>query len=388
MRKNRLSYDKRGGVYVHIPFCHRKCIYCDFYSVGDRLADWSTYIGAILKELEDRANELDELTVISLYIGGGTPSLIPEPNFIQLCQGINSVLRKKNIAISEFTIEINPDDVCESKARSWKEAGVNRVSMGIQSLVDPELKIIGRRHDSKCALNAYSILRNVFDNISLDVMFGLPEQTLESLEETIDGIIKMYPQHISAYSLMYEERTAITSMRAKGVIKESPEDVSVEMFRFINRKLSDAGYERYEFSNYALPGFYSEHNSGYWNNMPYIGLGAGAHSYDGKNIRKWNQPSIKLYQTYWNGDHSVEIADKEQLSEDEVREEMIMTRLRTSKGLNLTEFKKRFGNASCNRLTEDAKKFIKAGLLEFDGDFLRFTEDGVMVSDEVISEIF
>ena len=377
------------GIYIHFPFCRRKCIYCDFYSVGERLADWEAFARAV--ENEFSASSLPSEVFPSLYMGGGTPSLAP----VEL---ISRFRRMIPVEVGEFTIEVNPDDVTEEKARAWQEAGVNRVSMGIQTLNDDELKAIGRRHTADQAEKAYYILRKYFSNISLDLIFGLPGQTLSSLSATLDRFIEMRPEHISAYSLMYEERTALTRMRDSGKVEEIPDEDSVEMFRLVTSKLKEAGYERYEISNYALPGYRSHHNSNYWKGIPYIGLGPSAHSYDGDRTRRYNLPDLALYiKEYGRNikedredikEYRKNIEDNEILSEEELREEMIMTRLRMIEGLDLLEFEDRFGKEERISLEKRAKPFLSSGDLIYMHDHIALSESGVMISDEIISELF
>lgn len=377
------------GIYVHIPFCRKRCLYCDFFTVGERLADWEGYVSALLREARFRLS--DSGAESTLYIGGGTPSLIPEAEFKRLTQGLKELIPK----IKEFTIEINPDDVTLEKAHLWKSCGVNRISMGVQSLVDDELKAIGRRHDASIALKAYETIRPLFPNISLDIIFGLPLQTVETLKTSVEGLIKLNPEHVSAYSLMYEERSALTKMLRKGMIKEMPEEDSSEMFRFLNSSLEEAGYEQYEISNYCRPGFRSSHNSLYWDGSPYVGLGAGAHGYDGNSRRFHNVDDIKKYMAFWNERSEAElessiqdVTETEELSVADLREEMIMTRLRTREGIRLDEFEGRFGKSSLKKLLNDARRFIRAGNLENNNGCFSLTKAGIYISDHIFSSLF
>lgn len=379
------------GIYVHIPYCTRRCLYCDFYTEGAVRADWPRYVNAVLNEFSLRLrNEEGEIfrgcDSYTLYVGGGTPSLIPAGAFMQLSEGLQKMAGGKP---SEFTIEVNPDDVDEQLANVWAASGVDRVSMGVQSLCDSELKAIGRRHDAFTVRKSYDVLRERFGNISLDMMFGLPGQSPESLAHTVEEFIEMNPEHISAYSLMYEERTALTRLRDTGRVQETDEQDCVGMFRFISESLECAGYEQYEISNYAIPGHRSLHNSNYWRGFPYIGLGAGAHSFNGISIRTWNRPDAKSYMECMENerrDHSMTYT--EELTDDELREEMIMTRLRTREGLDLKEYGERFGLSSLVPLTQRAKPIVARGLLRTDGQRLALTKDGVMVSDDIISDLF
>lgn len=400
-----LNANRSAGIYVHIPYCARRCLYCDFYTEGVIRADWPAYISALLTELRQRldgpeGNILRDADRYTLYIGGGTPSLIPLAEFRRLADGIIGMTGGKP---AEFTIEVNPDDVTREKAEAWRESGVNRVSMGVQSLTDSELKFIGRRHDSATAIEAYGILRPLFANISLDLMFGLPGQTMESLRQTLDGFMQMHPEHISAYSLMYEERTALTRLRDSGKIPETDENMSIDMFRIICDTLQRNGYVHYEISNWAIPGRESHHNSAYWQGLPYLGLGAGAHSYDGLRTRRGNKPDARLYTSILCGSgdshnsynsydsynsYNSSYYTTERLDDEALREEMIMTRLRTRSGIDLDEFALRFGQKALGTLISRAAPIIARGLLRDDDRHLALTRDGVMLSDDIIADLF
>lgn len=374
-----------AGVYIHIPFCARKCVYCDFYSVGARLADWPRLVSALLDEARVRVPELTGAGAKcdTLYIGGGTPSLLPPGEFGRLAAGVLSLTGP----VSEFTVEVNPDDVTGELADAWRGAGVDRVSMGVQSLVDDELRAIGRRHDSRRAREAYDTLRRRFGNVSLDLMFGLPGQTRRSLRESVAGVIDMRSEHVSVYSLMYEERTALTRMRDSGRIDETPEEESAAMFADISEMLDAAGYEQYEISNYSQPGFRSRHNSAYWSGEPYVGLGPAAHSYDGLRTRRANAPDVRAYISRWldGGGDAVTV---ETLTDDELREEMIMTRLRTRGGIPLEEFRRRFGAVAFRSLLSASRRWVAGGLMEERDGTLALSRRGVMVSDEIIVSLF
>ncbi len=372
-----------SGVYVHVPFCRRRCIYCDFYSVGERLAPWSDYVSALLGEARVRVPQM-VVAPTTLYIGGGTPSLIPADEFARLSKGLSALTGE----VGEFTIEVNPDDVTEDMARLWRGCGVNRLSMGVQSLDDGELRAICRRHDAAQARKAYEILRRHFGNISLDLMFGLPGQTVESFRRSVGGVVSMNPEHISAYSLMYEERTALTRMRDSGMIAEAAEEDSQTMFMELSEALSLAGYEQYEISNYSKPGYRSQHNSSYWRGEEYVGLGAAAHSYDGARLRKANHPDYKAYIDYWLAKKGECPAETETLSDDELREEMIMTRLRTREGLPLADFTARFGESATRRLLAAARPWLTARHLTLTPAHLTLTQTGIMISDEIILSLF
>lgn len=371
-------------IYVHVPFCRRKCLYCDFYSVGERLADWPALIDAFLAEARRRIVPVSpghsDGSPNTIYIGGGTPSLIPAADFRRLADGLIGLCGVHD----EFTIEVNPDDVSPGMASLWHDCGVNRVSMGVQSLCDVELRAVGRRHTAADALRAYDVLKNVFDNVSLDLMFGLPGQSVDSLGDTLRGFMDMNPEHISAYSLMYEERTALTRLRDDGRLQETSDVDSAAMFELISSVLAQHGYDQYEISNYAKPGRQSLHNSAYWRGCAYTGIGPGAHSYDGCRIRSYNEPDVKAYVgSYGNPQTSEEL-----LSDLEICEEYKMTRLRTRDGIDLDEFEDRFGPEALRLLRRAAGKFADAGLVELSDSKLALTHSGIMVSDEVIVGLF
>ncbi len=372
-----------SGLYVHVPFCRRRCVYCDFYSVGERLAPWHDYVSALISEARARV-PLMTSAPRTIYIGGGTPSLIPVEEFSRLADALLGLTGR----VDEFTVEVNPDDVTADMAGSWRDCGVNRISMGVQSLIDAELRAICRRHDSSGARCAFDILRQCFDNISLDIMFGLPGQTPESFRCSVDGVLEMCPEHISAYSLMYEERTALTRMRDSGMIDEADEEDSAAMFSILCDSLDRAGYEQYEISNYARPGFRSIHNSCYWDASEYVGIGAAAHSYDGDRLRLANLPDFKSYIKYWLHGEGKCPVEKEVLSDEELREEMIMTRMRTREGLSIEEYTARFGHLSLHRLLDAARPSLATGHLAVTPTRISLTREGIMLSDEIFASLF
>lgn len=373
------------GLYVHIPFCRRRCLYCDFFTVGIVRADWDSYVSAVLAEAA--LSRFDSPEKFTLYIGGGTPSLIPPDQFKRLAAGLLSIFGTPE----EFTIEVNPDDVTPELADVWVESGVDRVSMGVQSLVDAELHAIGRRHDSATALKAYEILSKRVKNISLDLIFGLPGQTLNSLQETLGQFITLNPNHISAYSLTFEERSALTRLRDLGKVEETDEDLSARMFEMISSSLTEAGYEQYEISNFAIPGYESKHNSLYWNGSPYIGLGPGAHSFNGIRTRTHNLPDINNYIKFFlTSPHpeDIRVRDFEFLTNHELREEMIMTRLRCKDGLDLRQYRERFGQLEYLKIRNKAQRFIDSGHLVMSQSKITLTLQGFFISDEIISSLF
>lgn len=376
-----------SAIYVHIPFCRRRCLYCDFFATAESRADWDTYVSAILSEAAPYAGSETYSAPCTLYIGGGTPSLVPPEQFKRLTDGLKRFFGTPE----EFTIEVNPDDVTADMADMWREAGVTRISMGVQSLNDAELRAVGRRHDAREAFEAYRILRERFDNISLDLMFGLPGQTLDSLIETVEKFILLKPEHISAYSLTFEERSALSKLRELGKVEEADEDLSYRMFDTVSTMLAKAGYEQYEISNFALKGRRSLHNSHYWTGGAYLGLGPGAHSFNGIRTRRANLPDIENYiKFYLSNPHpnDISVSDFEFLTDHELREEMIMTRLRCAEGLDLAEYKRRFGELERLKILNKAKKYEESGHLKTTSRKIKLTREGYFISDEIISSLF
>lgn len=375
-----------AGLYVHIPFCRKKCIYCDFYSLGSKNAPWQDFVDALIAEFIKRKHELTE-NISTLYIGGGTPSQMP----IDLLQRLIDTIKKECgelWAVDEFTVEVNPDDVSSDLAFALLESGVNRVSMGIQSFVEDELKKINRRHSAYQAVEAYKTL-SIIPNRSLDLIFGLPGQTLQSWEKSLRKIIELRPNHISAYSLMYEEGTPIYIMREQGRIREISDDLSVEMFKRMITELRKSGYVQYEISNFALPGYESKHNSSYWSGTPYLGLGPAAHSYDGRRIRRNNIASVNSYIDYYlnNTVSSDCFYNEEILSEEELYNEYVMTHLRTMKGIDMLQFKAKFGEERYNYLLKYAQRHINHHTLIHDANNLRLSDSGILISDDIFSDL-
>lgn len=368
-----------AGIYIHIPFCKKRCIYCDFYSSTDnRLVD--KYIDALCIEIESRLHEIDKNNITTIYIGGGTPSQL---SATQLGEIINFIKSKIDFSlIEEFTIEVNPDDVTYDYIKECITFGINRVSMGIQSFVDEELKIINRRHDSYQAIKAIETIKSAgISNISIDLIYGLPLQTIESWIYSARKAIEMNVPHISCYNLSYEEGTTLYKMRDMGKIKECDEDTCIEMYDILVKMLADADFEHYEISNFAKRGYYSRHNSNYWNLTPYLGLGASAHSFDG-SIRRYNPSSIQKYTS--NISESGIAYEEEQETLYEQFNEYIMINLRTMWGVNTQKVKTIFGEELRNHLIKYSRRFIETGDLKEKENTIVLSEKGIMLSDYII----
>ena len=373
-----------AGVYVHIPFCARRCTYCDFFSTLSLKESGETYVAAVVAEARLRRDELRGEPITTLYLGGGTPSQLPLPLLTGLVNGLKEALDLS--AIEEFTVEANPDDVTPRWCAALAPLGVNRVSMGVQSFEDNILRLIGRRHTARQAVEAVACLREAgIGNISIDLIYGLPGQTLTSWSESVRQALALHPQHISAYGLTYEEGTPLWRQRERGEVAEVPEEQCLEMYRMLVKRLREAGYEHYEISNFALPGCHSRHNSSYWDDTPYLGLGAGAHSYDG-SVRRYNPHDLHRYiDAVMAGETAFE---QEELTRWERYDERVMLGLRTARGVDAGRLRRDFGDDAWRHFVDEAQRHVEAGNLRVDADGRYvLTVDGIMLSDSIIRDL-
>lgn len=370
-----------AGIYIHIPFCKSRCIYCGFYSTT--LLDLrKKYINAVCREMELRKNYIRE-PFSTIYLGGGTPSLLDEAELTKLFLYINNVYDVDRNA--EITMECNPDDITPKFTNMLSRLPINRVSMGAQTFADSRLRLLHRRHNSDEVKHAVKLLREAgIKNISIDLMFGFPDESLSQWKEDISAALALNIEHISAYSLMYEEDTPLWKMLNTGKVKEIDEELSLTMFKELVCQLTDAGYEHYEISNFARPGYRSRHNSSYWHQVPYIGLGAAAHSFD-LNSRQCNVADLKLYIEEIN--NGIIPMEREELDNDTTFNDIITTALRTSDGIDLNAMETRLGKRYRNTLISAAGKHIEQGLLEIRHDRLRLTSEGIFISDMVMSDL-
>jgi len=314
-------------VYVHVPFCGSFCTYCDFYSevrCGEKgREDMEEYVKCVCREIDERRDEIESTRKLNtLYVGGGTPSVLPLPFLERIVKKLGGE------PFNEFTVEVNPEDILQGGpgyVRGLRNLGVTRVSMGVQSLDDTMLRWMNRRHSAAGAFEAFRLLREGgFDNISVDLIFGISHLSDDVLSATLDDLPELSPEHISAYQLSIEEGSALASMVASGKYEEAGDEACRSQYELICRRLSEAGYHHYEISNWARPGFEALHNGAYWRRLPYVGLGPGAHSLrisGGVQKRSWNSQEL----TGWK-------SSSETLTEKEIREEEMMLGLRTEKG--------------------------------------------------------
>ncbi|MBQ5931417.1 MAG: radical SAM family heme chaperone HemW [Tidjanibacter sp.] len=364
-----------SSIYIHIPFCKRLCGYCDFYKTMS-LARKEEVIDALCREVARRSGELQGTVLKTIYFGGGTPTVCSPEELAQIVATIRAHFDCSEV--EEMTIEANPDDLTPDYLAGLQRVGFNRLSIGIQSFADEDLKFMNRRHDAAGAVRAVEEARKAgFDNISIDLIYGLPTATEQGWRANVEQAVALGVEHISAYHLTIEEGTLF----GKRGVKTAPEEVADREYETLCRVLAEAGYDHYEISNFSLPGRRSKHNSAYWRGTPYLGIGPAAHSYDGGSIRSWNVASVGRYL------EGVE-AECEHLSLDEQYEEYVMVRLRTAEGLRLSEVEQKFGRGYVQKLLAAAERFVACGWLERVEDGLRCVEEHWLVSDAVIAELF
>ena len=371
-----------AGIYIHVPFCKTRCAYCDFFSTT--LHDMkSRYVDALCQELVMRRNYLHDAPIDTLYFGGGTPSQLSESDFHSIFNQIEKVYGLE--ACEEITLEANPDDLTDDYVEMLTTLPFNRISMGIQTFHEPTLQLIGRRHTAQEAIEAvHRCQQQGFTNISIDLIYGLPGETLEQWKENLLMAFSLKVQHISAYHLTYEQGTRLWQMLQRKEICEVDEDTSVELFRILCEEMQKAGYEHYEISNFALPGYRSRHNSAYWHEVPYLGCGPGAHSFDGDS-REWNVSSLPKYiEALEQGQRNYE---QETLDKDTRYNEFIMTRLRTCEGFSLNDLQQHFGQAYHDYCLHLATPYMRQGLLLQKENTLRLSREGIFVSDDIISDL-
>jgi oxygen-independent coproporphyrinogen-3 oxidase len=372
------------GLYIHIPFCASRCIYCGFYSTTN-VDIKQRYVDTLCHEMELRRYEVKG-PLSTIYVGGGTPSQLSLDQLRQIFTSITNIWGKTE---GEITIECNPDDINAKFANGLASIGINRVSMGVQTFNDPQLHFLHRRHSAEEAILATQQLRAAgIHNINIDLMFGFPNESMALWEEDLWMALALNPQHISAYSLMYEKGTPLYNMLHTGKIQEIDEQLSLAMYNKLIDLLTAAGYEHYEISNFAWHNenisFRSQHNSSYWHEIPYIGLGAAAHSYN-LISRSWNIADINQY--IKNIQHDILPSETEELDLNTRYDDLITTALRTSEGINMAKMKEEYGTNLYDYLIEGAKKYIARHQMKMANDHLSLTRDGLFISDMIMSDL-
>lgn len=372
-----------SGIYIHIPFCHTKCGYCDFYSIGKRFYT-DNFPELIAKEIKLRKAFLSDHTVETIYFGGGTPSIL-KPKHIEHI--INAIQKEFNvIANPEITLEANPDDLTIETLKQISDVGVNRLSIGIQSFNDEELKILGRRHNVNASINAIRSSQNVgFNNISIDLIYGIPNSTEKSWIENLQKAFTMGVQHLSCYHLTYEQGTPITRKVKTEKLSEVSEEISVLQYELLRKLTAKAGFEHYEVSNFALPGYISKHNSAYWLGKEYLGVGPAAHSFNGK-VREWNPPSLD---TWASGIKSNQPATEQEVISKQIRfNELLVTNLRTKWGISIKNISKNIGKSYAQKLLNDSRPFLIDGkMLYIDEDVLLIPPQYYFISDAIVESL-
>ena len=374
-----------AGIYIHIPFCESRCAYCDFYSTT-LLRHREAYIETVCRELQSRLHELAGKQIKTIYFGGGTPSTLTIEELERVFRCIADLKATDDMGNIEITLEANPDDLTETYVQGLRTLPINRISIGLQSFHDRTLRLVGRRHTAAEAIGAVRRCQGMgLTNISIDLIYGLPGETLEDWSHSLDQAIALDVPHISAYHLTYEEGTRLWRMKEQGIVTPIDEEQSIAAFNMLRSKLLAAGYQHYEISNFALPDFHSRHNSSYWQGTRYIGIGPGAHSYDGTN-RRWNLSSLTDYIATPPGEdvpHEVE-----HLSTEERYDERIITELRTARGIDLTSLLADFGERYHAHCLRCATPYMNRGQLIHTADnYLHLTPESIFISDAVMRDL-
>ena len=372
-----------AGIYIHIPFCKQKCHYCNFFSLASRNSK-AAFLSALHQEIDLQAVQLHGLPVKTIYFGGGTPSLL-EPYEIR--QIISKIVRQYSVHPAvEITLEANPDDLSMEKLTCLQGAGINRLSIGIQSFAEPDLQYLNRAHTAAQAFNCIANAQKAgFVNISIDLIYGIPGASDKLWEQNISTAIKLGIPHISAYALTVEQGTALALLIKKGKMEKPSDERASDHFNLLVEKMEDAGYLHYEISNFAREGSFSKHNSGYWKGEYYLGLGPSAHSYNGQS-RRWNCSSLTQYIEGINLQQPC--FEEEYLTPGQKYNEFVMTSLRTQWGCDTECVKREFGPALYLHLMREAELQMKKANIRIEGGVLFLTTQGKFLADGIISELF
>ncbi len=371
-----------AGLYIHIPFCKQACHYCDFHfstSMGKKEA----MVLALQKELELRKGEFKDEEVKTIYFGGGTPSVLETEEIQSIIDTVYHNYRV--IDHPEITLEANPDDLSKEKVKKLADSPINRLSIGIQSFFEEDLKLMNRAHSSQQAMESLSAAIHRFDNISIDLIYGMPNMTNERWIKNIEKALSFNIPHISSYALTVEPKTALKYFIDKGIVKPVDDEVAEEHFYILLDKMTAAGYLSYEISNFAKPGYFSHNNTAYWQGKKYMGIGPSAHSYDGRR-RSWNvNNNVKYSKAIANNELPMEV---EVLSKTDKYNEYIMTGLRTIWGVSLSRIQSEFGEQYHAYLLQQAEKHVREHLLYVDGDKLLVAQKGKFLSDGIAADLF
>lgn len=375
---------KKIGIYLHIPFCKQKCYYCDFISFANRNEFMDKYIEAMKKEIQLRLKKLENCEVATIYIGGGTPSYIKSEYIKEILEEIYNLEKIKISKDAEITIEVNPGTVTEDKILIYENSGVNRISIGLQSTNDNLLKEIGRIHTYEDFKKTLKIIRQAgIKNVNVDLMLGLPNQTLEDINESLDEILKLDVEHISTYSLIVEENTIIEKKIAEGKLVLPDEEVERSMYWTVKDKLEENGYKHYEISNFSKEGKESRHNCNCWNQEEYLGFGIAAHSYfNGKRFSN-TEDMLKYIENIKNEDYEGNITVNEIQKKDDMMREYMLLGLRKIEGVSILNFKCKFGCNPIYVFRKELEDLVNKDLIEIDGDKIFLTKSGLDLANIV-----
>lgn len=371
-----------SGIYIHIPFCRRKCAYCDFYLVTN-LNIIDKFVSNLLNEIELAAPLYKTEKYDTIFFGGGTPSLLPPFKLKKIIEALRNNFSVSDV--SEITIEANPEDFFEANFREYKDAGINRFSFGVQSFIDEELKFLTRMHTAEQAENVIRECRKIFDNVSCDIIYSLPNQSKENLEFSLNKVIELNIPHVSAYTLIFEEQTKLYTLLKKNIVKQNEDSVESDLYSFVSDFLMKHGFNHYEVSNYAKPGYESKHNLKYWSYENYLGFGPSAHSLN--NGKRWNnfRDIVKYNVRLQEGKLPIE---NEIILDEKMRKmEFIMLALRSA-GINNERYHKFFKEDFTSAYKNSIDELIKNNLGEISGMDFKLTEKGYKLTDEIVAKYF
>jgi oxygen-independent coproporphyrinogen III oxidase len=370
------------GIYLHIPFCKQACTYCNFhFSTSLRYKD--ELVKALATEAAREKEYLAGEALDTIYFGGGTPSILEKADLELLLTTI-----RKDYSITpgvEITLEANPDDISADKLRAWRDLGINRLSIGVQSFFEEELRWMNRAHNAEQAINNLELARKEFDNITIDLIYGSPLLTDEMWKQNVETAIEMDIPHLSCYALTVEEKTPLHKLINTSKVADVDDEKQARQFLLLMEWLREKGYEHYEVSNFAKPGFRSRHNSSYWKGQKYLGLGPSAHSYNGTE-RRWNLANNNVYIKSINEGTSQR--ELELLTPAQKLNEFVMISLRTMEGIDLDQLQEQFGVDERRRIETEVEKYVKHQLVQYDHPFVRLTDEGMLRADGIASELF
>ena len=371
-----------ASIYIHIPFCKQACHYCDFH-FSTSMKHKSALVDAICRELFLRKTELNK-TIQNIYFGGGTPSLLTTEELEQI---FNTIYKHYKISENpEITLEANPDDIVEEKLKAFKTAGINRLSLGVQSFFEEDLKLMNRAHNADEAKTSIALVKKYFDNFSIDLIYGMPEMKLNRWQKNLQTALDFDVPHLSCYALTVEPNTALNRFIEKQIIPDVDDELAAIHFEFLYDFMAQKGYEHYEFSNFGKPGYFSQNNLNYWLGKPYLGIGPSGNGYDGDNKRTWNiKNNIKYIKAISNNElpQNIEI-----LKKIDQYNEFVMTRLRTKWGISFEELEKKFGRSYLEYLILQMQTHLDEDNLEIVENHLHITKKGKFLSDGIAADLF